>query len=507
MQHIVTSSEMQEIDKYTIEQIKIPSMVLMEMAAYKTYSLIKNISRENARCLVVVEGGNNGGDGIAIARMLYLAGYKVQVYYINRISNQSEQFSKQYEIARNLGIEFIDNTGDEYDIIVDAIFGVGLTRNVEGIHAKVISKLNSYHGTKISVDMPTGINATTGKVLNVAFMADYTVTFGYIKRGLVLYPGAGYSKENIVADIGFPKCACDIVSPGSFSYDSSDLCKLPKRTDYSNKGTYGKVAIIAGSDSMAGAAYLSAKAAYYMGSGLVKIVTNKRNRVVLQSLLPEALISVYSNIEDVDKCLEEVKEWADVIVCGPGIGKNDCARRIVENCLDEKNIPIIFDADALNIIGENSVLVKKLGKNTIITPHVKEFSRLTGKAVEVIIDNIYEEACRFNVENRPICVLKDTRTIVPSKDGKAYINISGNNGMATGGSGDVLTGVIAGLIAQNMDNYNACTLGVYIHGIAGDIASTIKGQYSMTASDIIDGIPDVLGGKFNEKLQQSLCTN
>ena len=278
----------------------------------------------------------------------------------------------------------------------------------------------------------------------------------------------------------------------NFSYSIDDLIDLlPERDENSNKGSCGRVLIIGGSTCMAGAPYFSSKAAYRTGCGLVEIFTHEDNRVILQTLIPEAVLSVWNEKIDFEKLENSIKK-ADVIAIGMGLSTSDDALEILKFTLQKRTCPIIIDADALNLLAKSKELFKQINQNAIITPHPLEMSRISGVDVKEITANIPEFAQNFANENGLICVLKDHHTAVskPNSD-SIYINQSGNSGMSTGGSGDVLDGIIAGLLAQGCEPYIAATLGVYIHGLAGDIASQIHSQYSLMASDIIDALPEV----------------
>ena len=275
MRYAVKAEEMKQIDLYSIEQIGLPSVVLMERAALTVAFNIENIATKEGKILVVCGTGNNGGDGIAIARILHQKGYKVDFIILGDMDKLTEESKLQLFIAKNLGMcicsKFLPN---EYNIIVDAIFGIGLKKDIEGEYQKVIESMNDSDAYIVSGDVPSGVDATTGKIKNIAVEADLTVTFGENKLGLILFPGSSYAGKVVVEDIGFPKEAFDAISPKYHYFEKDDLKRIPKRYSYSNKGSYGKVLIIAGSTNMTGAAYLSAKAAYHMGCGLVKVLTS-----------------------------------------------------------------------------------------------------------------------------------------------------------------------------------------------------------------------------------------
>ena len=511
MEYIVDSVKMKNIDKYTIETIKISPLVLMERAAMEIVSVVKQSLNRNDRILVVCGPGNNGGDGVASGRILHLQGCQVAIFLPFQREKCSDQMKAQLMIAENLGISIYNSVNlNEYNIIIDAMFGIGLTKPIEGRLADIVKEINTYNNKVFSVDIPSGISADTGKIMNVAVKADYTITFGYMKQGLLLYPGADYAGRIYVADIGFPHEALQNVQADTFCYTLDDLSLLPKRRNDGHKGTFGKVLVIAGSEGMSGAAYLSAKACLRTGAGMVKVLSSSKNRNIIQSLLSEAMFASY----DTDEDLSSVISWSDVIVIGPGLGLSGKAKELVNMIIKkEQKAQLIIDADAINILAEiiedssakdnNNLLnsnrinnrINKLAdilpKDTILTPHPMELSRLIGVSMDDISDNIIDIANQCSYNNELVYVLKSARTIV-SCSAKKYINTSGNNGMATAGSGDVLTGIIAGLMAQKMEAFDAASLGVYIHGLAGDTAKEKVGTYSLTAGDITDAISDVL---------------
>jgi len=523
MKYIVDSKKMKQIDIYTMEVIGIPSLVLMERAAMEVVAVMKQTVKKEDRILVICGPGNNGADGVAAGRILFLQGFEVAILLIFDREKCSNEMRTQLSIAENLGIK-VDNSIrlNEYNIIVDAIFGIGLSKPVEGRAADIIDRINNGNHTVYSVDIPSGISADNGKMLGTAVKADYTITFGYMKQGLILYPGALHSGKITVSDIGFPDKALYHANPDTFYFTKDDLSRLPKRKCDGHKGTFGKVLVIAGSKGMAGAAYLAAKAAYRTGAGMVKVLTASGNRDIIQTLLPEALFASYdleeasinfSNEKDMsvreeisEEVISSALEWADVTVIGPGLGLGDKPKKLLSAVLTMNKKPLIIDADAVNLLAREldrdnlsseerlSKLETLLPENTVLTPHPVELSRLLGITVPDVSDNIIDIANQCSYNSKLIYVLKGARSIVAGQ-GNKYINISGNNGMATAGSGDVLTGIIAALMAQGLDSYAAACLAVFIHGLAGDTAAKKTGVYSMMAGDIAEAIGNVLQGE------------
>ena len=493
MQYIVTKKEMQAIDAYTMDKIGIPSAVLMERAALSVVEEIERLNVSHGRVLIVVEGGNNGGDGLAVGRILLERGYKVDIYYIGGFEKVSQGFQQQWSILHHMGVRFRKTIPNkEYAVIVDGIFGVGLSREVQGVQKKAIEAMNHMDAIKVAIDIPSGIDATTGEVLGTAFYADYTVTFGLKKLGMFFLDGIDACGTVICKPIGFPAQAVAHVKPMIYAYDNSDLDKLPKRVNNSNKGTYGRVAVIAGSKNMSGAAFLCSKAAYSTGAGLVKIYTHESNRTILQSQLPEAVMMTYDNYEGALACIEDALQWATVIVVGPGLGVDTVSERMLYELLMNAEVPMVVDADALNILSNNIELLRTSSVQIIMTPHMKEMSRLIQRPVEEIAKNRFAIAREFAKKMQVTLVLKDAKSIATNGGQQTYMNLAGNNGMSTGGSGDVLAGIIAGMLAGGLTLADAARMGTYVHCRAGDLAAEHKGNYAMLASDIISYIGEVM---------------
>lgn len=511
MQYLLSAREMKQIDKNTIEVFGVPSLVLMERAALRVVEVIKKEQIDAAKTLVVCGTGNNGGDGMAVARMLYLEGNSVEVWLIGNPEKCSEETKKQYDILKAYEVPVVEQkeefcaqgctqdsdleraqTQTAYTLMIDALFGIGLSRNVEGVHREAIEEMNRLEGTKIAIDIPSGIHADSGAVMGNCFYADHTVTFAYNKTGLWLYPGADAAGQIHIADIGITKESFLEKEPQMLMPQAEDLTRLPKRKADSNKGTYGKVLVIAGSEEMSGAAYFSAKAAYLSGCGLVKVFTHEKNRTMLTTRLPEAIPVTYDGKKNLKESLIAAVQWADVLVLGPGLGHSDTARQIVKLTIQTAAVPIVVDADALNLLSEELEILKGPHTDLIVTPHLGEMSRLVDMPIEYIKKNILMTAQDFSREYNVICVLKDARTITSIPYGKTYVNTSGNHGMATAGSGDVLTGIIAGFLAGGLTPEEAAVFGVYVHGLSGDAMVEKTGYYSLMAEDILDGIKEVL---------------
>lgn len=492
MKYILTGSQMKKADKYTIEHIGIPSMVLMERAALKVVEIMEQESVDFSKTLVVCGSGNNGGDGYAIARLLHVKGYETAIYFAGNDSSRSLENQAQKKIAEYYQIPVVqDLEGREYSVIIDAVFGIGLTREITGDYRRVIETLNSMGGMKVAVDMPSGIHDETAQVMGTAFRADLTIAIAYRKRGHIFQPGNAYVGKVLVADIGIYD---DSLADGeylTYCYEKEDLKKrFPKRKANSHKGSYGKVLLIAGSKGMSGAAYLSAKAAYAVGAGLVRVYTHEENRVILQQLLPEAIITTYETYDRAE--VSELLAWADVVGIGCGLGKSENALRLVEQVVKEAVCPCVVDADALNILSENMEYLINVKQPMVLTPHMKEMARLLTCSVQELSEKRMDYLSSMTNTYPVTCVLKDARTLVAKKNKDTYVNVTGNSAMAKGGSGDVLTGIIAGIMAQKTESYEAACLGVFLHGMAGDEAKAQKGEYSVFASDLIESAGKVL---------------
>lgn len=503
MDYVLTGLSSKQVDSYCINEMGIPSLVLMERAALavadETMNYLKETKKRENHVLVVSMPGNNGADGLAAARMIGEKGYSCGICVIGDLNRATEEFIIQLNIINKMGIDIIhcdtDDSVEKFDIpedvvIIDALFGIGLSREVSGKYAEIIRKINESDNYVISVDIASGLNPATGCVMGTAVTADMTVTFGTMKAGHLTGEGKTYSGNVVVKDAGFIKCAYEKIREENPSevyecFTVSDLQVIPKRCKTSNKGTYGTVNVIGGGGNMSGAAALSGTAAYRCGAGLVRIFVEKNNLDALKVLLKEAVIREFSEFD-----LTGISQEKDVIVIGPGLSVSDMADELVRKVLSTE-CKIVLDADALNVISRNRILLEQLNENVVITPHIKEMSRLMEKDTAYIRNNILQCAREFSVKYGCVTVIKDAATVISSPKGKIRINTTGNSGMSKGGSGDVLTGIIGGLISQKLSVYEAASLGVYLHGMAGDYAAAGKSEYSLLSSDILDKLPEL----------------
>ena len=487
MQLWVNAAQMKAADQYTIQKLEVPSLELMEHAAQACVQVLEDEKVDLSHVCVVCGSGNNGGDGFAIARILQNNRYSVETFCVGNPEHYTEETQEQMHRLQECGgkITYGMPQEDSYSVIIDAVFGVGLSRKVEGRYRQVIEQMNRMRGTKFAVDIPSGLSATTGCILGCAFKADYTVTFQLKKIGLELSQGRTMAGRVIVPDIG--------VSTDSICEDQEivrtagkDIYRkmLPDRPEDSNKGTYGRLLVIAGSKGMAGAAYMT-------GAGLVRIYTSSDNREILQTLLPEAIITTYEEYNKEE--LLSLLTWADSVCIGSGLGMSRLSEKILKTVIEYVKVPCLIDADGLNLLAENKNYLNQMAERRfVITPHMKEMSRLTGTPVEELKADRIQILKDFISRYRITCVLKDSRTLIASEEKGIRMNLTGNSAMAKAGSGDVLAGVISGWMVQGKEAEDAAELGTYIHGLSGDLAKFEKGVYSVMARDLIEYISKAL---------------
>lgn len=494
-EYILTASQMQRFDKNTIEHIGIPSAVLMERAALGVTEEITKRYPRDKKVLVVAGKGNNGGDGLAIARLLLLLGYKVDTYLAwDQKMAGTEENIRQLTIFKNVGGSFVaEPRFDAYDVIVDALFGIGLTGPLKAPYCDLVEQINGSGTPVVAVDIPSGLDADTGTVSGSAVRADITVTFGYRKKAHVLDPACTFCGQVILCDVGIYH------NPTLFEelYCFTGKPCLPRRNPFGNKGTFGKLFILAGSKEIAGAAILAAQAAFAMGIGMVKLLIHKNQKEAILQCLPECMVQVYDDrttITELKHMLESAVKWCDGILIGPGIGTGIFAKQMVTILLEEQNQalqkPMVMDADALNILSEaGEPLLSKVityTKPIVMTPHLGEFGRLCKESVSELKKKKESLARGFADTYHCTVVCKDARTIVVSRDQKeAFINTTGNDGMACAGSGDVLAGMLGVLLIQSDTAFQAAYQAVALHGMAGDRAAGQLGKRSMRASDMV----------------------
>ncbi len=487
---ILTASQIREWDAYTIANEPIASLDLMERAAQAFVRCFTD-RFVNTRPVVVICGkGNNGGDGLAIARILSEKSFNVKVCILEYTTLGSADFEENLiRLGNHLQPYYITQLSDlaEIDsaaVIIDALLGSGLSRPVSGMPEETIRLINSLPNKVVSVDIASGLytdraNGETDAILE----PDYTITFQLPKLAFMLPKNAKFTGEWHSVEIGLSETFLRNAPTQLFYTDKAAAEKLIRtRGKFSHKGTFGHALLIAGSYGKMGAAVLCARSCLRSGVGLLTIHIPECGYDIAQIAAPEAMV-IADNEQKYITELPDLKSYSAIGI-GPGIGKEPLTARILDNLLTSANAPLVIDADALNLISENNALLKKLPPNTILTPHPKEFERLAGTT-----ENEYERLAlgqNFARKHQVIICLKGANTAVILPNGDVHFNSTGNPGMSTGGTGDVLTGVIAALLAQGYEPHEAAIFGVYQHGLAGDRAAEIKGQSALIASDVID---------------------
>ncbi len=496
MRYLLSADQMKACDMATIEKFKVPSLVLMERAALAVRDAVLEYYPDAGRILVICGSGNNGGDGYAAARLLNLAGRTADVLFVGKHDHRTEQTALQAEIfLRYGGRELDDDTSLKgYDLILDALFGIGLKREVIGRYADVIGAVNRVDTPVLAIDIPSGVSADTGHIMGCAVQADMTVTMQHEKLGQMLYPGAYCCGEVLTADVGITDDGAQWKSEPVYALEESDLMDLlPQRRPDANKGTYGKLLLIAGGRDMAGAAVLAAGAALAGGCGLVRVLSDEANRVTVQTAIPEALFAPWPENNDISAYLK----WADAVAIGPGLGQSAQSRSLLSSVLSDWYGPMVIDADALNLMANEPSLLSGHPLNAVLTPHPGEMSRLSrlydeeGVSVHGIVADPVAASIALSKRLGCVSVVKGARTVISDAD-QVWLNVYGNEGMAAGGSGDVLTGLIGSFLAQGAELADAAKAGVLVHALAGDLAAEDKGTRSMKAGDIIAHFPKVL---------------
>ena len=502
---VLTSQQMKDIDRRAIEELGIIGPILMENAGIQIVmamrSRLPNLEDEN---ITVVAGkGNNGGDGFVVARHLFNKGCLVQVLLLGRKSDLKGDAALNAHIAERIGVPIFEITTEKSwislrrklsssTVIVDAIFGTGLSKPARGQYKTFIENINRTRAAIIAVDIPSGLSADTYEPIGPCIKADLTVTMAAPKVAHIFPPAENFVGELVVADISVPPFMFEEESLKlEFVEEDSITPTFSKRRKDTHKGTYGHLFVLSGSLGKTGAAVMAGKAALKMGAGLVTVGTPKsclslvaRSMVELMTEpMPETSEKTFS--EDALELSLSLLEGKDAFLIGPGISTHDSTARFVKALLPQVRVPVVLDADALNILSPHPEIFKTLKIPVILTPHPGEFARLLNCSTSQVTKNKLELASRFAQEYGVYLVLKGYRTLTATPDGKTFINPTGNPGMATAGSGDVLSGMLAAMIIQEKDILPAVLAAVYAHGLSGDIAARRLGEKSLTARDII----------------------
>jgi len=499
---VSTVEEMRNLDKCSIEECGFPQEILMENAGEAAYFVIlKDFGIKNKRFVIFCGIGNNGGDGLVVARKIYSNGGDVKIYLLGDEKKFTGAARMNFEIASKipLNIEHVESIEAvkldilHSDAIVDAIFGTGLTRNVEGIYKDVIQLINESGKKVFSIDIPSGINGNTGKIMGVAVKSDYTTTYGLPKLGTILYPGYDRCGKLYVSHISFPPSIYD-----SIKVETNDPIKLPERDRDAHKGDFGEALFIAGASSYFGAPYFSALSFLKAGGGYSRLaaplsvtpfIASKGSEIVF---IPQKETSSGSiSLENKDSLLE-LSEKVDMVILGPGLSLNEETQRLVRELAIEIEKPLIIDGDGITAVSKDIEIIKKRKEETILTPHLGEMSRITKLSVKEIDENKIEVLQKTSKDLDAIIVLKGAHSLIGYPDGRVFINMSGNCGMATAGSGDVLTGTIAAMFGLGLTLPDAVRMGVFMHGFSGDMAAMDNGEDGITAQDILDYLPNAV---------------
>ena len=509
--YLVTAAQMRELDRLTIEKYGTPGHVLMERAgAGATQALLDRFAKKKLKRAVVFAGkGNNGGDGFVMARLLKKRGVSCEVILAAKkeeVQGNAKRNLQAFvrlkgrveEVTSVQQLELIKKRLTRCDVIVDALLGTGLNASVKGLHAAFIEHMNASEVPIVAVDIPSGLNADSGQPMGSAVQADLTATFGYPKVGQILYPGAVQVGRLVCVDIGIAPQAFAEVSPQTQLLTRSEVGRLVRiRQPEAHKGTFGHLLVLAGARGKSGAALLSASAALRTGTGLVTLAGPQGLIPIFSSVLLEAMTAPQPERADGslklnERILGQTLDGKSALAFGPGVGVTVETKRIARWLLKNSRVPLLIDADGLNCVAANVSMLKTANAPVVLTPHPGEMSRLAKMSTKEIQANRLAVACEFAVQYGCYLILKGARTVIAAPDGRAWINQTGNPGMASGGMGDVLSGIIGGLLAQGYTAEDACCLGVFLHGAAADMFAQEQGEAGLLARDVIDNLPKAL---------------
>jgi hydroxyethylthiazole kinase-like uncharacterized protein yjeF len=506
---LLTAEEMRELDRRTIEEIGIPGVVLMENAGRGAADLL--CRRFSDLCpgpvLILAGKGNNGGDGYVIARHLLNRGWRVRTVVLADAARISGDAAINLQALRRSGGEVIFSAdagrlsrilrqNRDSRLVVDALFGTGLASEIGGPYATAIDWINASALPVLAVDIPSGVDATSGRILGRAVRADLTVTFALPKLGHALFPGAGLCGDLEIVDIGIPSSLLAKAKDRYLLVDAAAVAPLlPLRPATGHKGTFGHLLVVAGSTGKAGAAAMTAEGGLRGGAGLVTVACPAGVQSALAIKLTEAMTEPLAEVGGALslQALATLKDFAEgksALALGPGLGQHEETFALVRRLVRESPLPLVLDADGLNAIaGHSELLRERAAGNTVLTPHPGEMARLTGRSVAEVEADRIGIAREFARRHRVVLVLKGARTVTALPDGRVRLNGSGNPGLASGGMGDVLTGLIGGLLAQGLSPADAAVLGVYLHGRAADRLLTAMGNAGMIAGDLLRELP------------------
>jgi len=500
---IATREIVREIDRLTIKKYGIPGLVLMENAGRAVADVLLDNFNYADKVAIFAGGGNNGGDGFVVARHLISEGLDVDTYVVSDPKKYKGDALTNYKALVKIGgniIELKDNLRKykQADVIVDALFGTGLDREVTGFYKKVIEFINIQGVPTIAVDIPSGLDSNSGYPLGTAILADITVTFVLPKLGISIYPGVEFAGEIYVADITTPDFLENDI-PYELLSSESVVDIIEPRYEDTHKGIYGHLFILAGSPGKSGAAALSALGAQRSGTGLVTVGIPKSLNLIMEQKTTEAMTEPLPETDletfglvSLDRAMEIAEDKKTAIAIGPGISTTNETREFVYEIIRDSELPMVIDADALTLVGDNPKILNEAKAPIVLTPHPGEMSRLAGISTEEVQANRIGVALDFSTKYNVYLVLKGARSVISTPQGEIFINTTGNAGMASGGMGDILTGIIGGLLAQRIEPADACKLGVFAHGLAGDLAAEQSGEAGIIASDVANKLPNAI---------------
>lgn len=505
---LVTAETMQQIDRKAILERGIPGLVLMENAGRGCTAAITDAFGSTGIATILAGKGNNGGDGFVIARLLSDQGWTVKVCILARGDQITGDARANLDRLPDTMLLFCPEPGmlarhapllEDSTVIIDALFGTGLASDLSGIHAEAVALVNASGKPVVAVDIPSGVHGTTGRVLGSAVQATMTVTFALAKQGHVHYPGAEYCGTLQLVDIGIPADIMEEAEGCEFCDMAAIAALLRPRGRTSHKGSFGHSFIVAGSTGKTGAAAMAANSAVRAGSGLVTVVVPATVHPVLEMKTTEAMTLPvpdggrgFMEGDAIDLLLTEAATRSTAAV-GPGLSWNAGTAGLVRSFVAELAQPLVIDADGLNAVSEDAaVLLKREGRVTVLTPHPGEMARMAGITTAAVEADRLTVARDVALKYKVHVILKGARTVIAAPDGRLAINGSGNPGMASGGMGDVLTGAVTALLAQGYEPFDACRIGVFIHGHAADLVAAEKGEIGISAVDVQERLPYAL---------------
>lgn len=498
---VASVAEMRAMDHQAMERFSIPEAILMENAGLAAYSVLaREAHRKGEKVAVLCGTGNNGGDGLVVARALHAAGVPVQVFLTGAAERFQGAARANYEIITKLPVAIrqiksaaaVRNEIKHSGVLVDALLGTGLDRKVTGLYGDLIELMNESGKTVLSLDIPSGTNGDTGEIMGVAVRASYTVTFGLPKIGNLLYPGFSHNGELRVSHISFPPTLYD---DASLKIQINDPLSLPPRSPEAHKGALGKVLIIAGAANYFGAPYFSAMSFLKAGGGYAYLATPRSAAPFIAQkgselvLMPQQETNTGSIALVNRPGLLELAEKVDFVVLGPGLSLAEETQQLVRELVAAIKTPLLIDGDGLTALTGDHQLLRERPGPTILTPHLAELARLTGKTASLINVNKIAHLQETAGAAGAFVVMKGPHSLIGAPAGRVFINLSGNPGLATAGTGDVLTGVIAAMFGLGLPLEEAVRKGVFIHGLAGDLAAAAQGEDGMTAQDVLACLP------------------